>query len=154
MQGAEFSLLSWGIPPSPPSDIVCYSVSPEPQAQPTVGSLYTVALESILQSKMLVFMLLFGVEKWFSLLFVCSGNVMNWIYNFQSKFSLLRVFLQLRNVLLFYTRRRNGNFTFETSQNTAILTFGKHHYVKILHCMVNKVHLSIFLKPQSLNFTT
>lgn len=96
---------------------------------------------------------LVGVEKLFSLLFVCSGNVMNLIYNFQRKFSC-ECFCSLETCYYFIPIGEMLTLLFETSQNTAILTFGKHHYVKILHCMVKKINLSIFLKPQSLNFIT
>lgn len=67
----------------------------------------------------------FGVEKWFSLLFVCSGNVVNLICNFQSKFSLLWVFLQLKKMLLFNTCRRNGNLAIWNFSKYSNLDFRK-----------------------------
>lgn len=110
-------------------------------------------LDSSLHSEISCSAFLVGVEKLFSLLFVCLGNVMNLIYNFQRKFSC-ECFCSLETCYYFIPIGEMLTLLFETSQNTAILTFGKHHHVKILHCMVKKINLSIFLKPQSLNFIT
>lgn len=91
LQGAKISVLSWRNYTGFPSDVICQSVSPEPRSHsPRLAASHTGALESTLDSKILMFRHFCLVRKnGFHYFFVCSGNVMNLIYNFQSKFELL-----------------------------------------------------------------
>lgn len=85
LQGAEIPCSPGGIHRS---DVICYSVSPEPRSpSPRLAPSHTGALGSKLHFRILMFKHFCLVQKnGFHYLIVCSGNVMNLICNFQSKF--------------------------------------------------------------------
>lgn len=148
LQGAQISHSPGGIA------VMSFGI-PGLLSLPKAGSLCTVPLESTLHSESLMFQHFCLVWKnCFHYFLFPLGMWWTWSINSKASSNSCECFCSLETCSYFIPIGEMLTFIFKTSQNTAILTFGKHHYVKILHCRVKKINLSIFLMPQSLNFIT
>lgn len=142
-----------GITPSPQWQNLLFhnSRSHSPRLAPP----HTVALESTFHSEILMFKHFCSLWKnaFHYFLFV-RGLWWTWSITSKASSKSWECFCSLETSYYFIPIGEMLTLLFETSQNTAVLTFGKYHYVEILHCMAKKINLSIFLKPPCLNFAT
>lgn len=130
-----------------------FRVSRAPQSQPRAGSSHSEALEGTLHSEILMFKRFCLVWKnGFHYFLFAQGMWWTWSITTKASSKSWECFCSLETCYYFIPIGEILTLLFETSQNTAILTFGKHHYVKILHCMVKKINLSIFFKASKFEF--